>query len=491
MLLLVLALAGRPAVFPDTDDYLIHGRNTAMTVLQALRLKRPPDPPTDQEEIDDARYAAQEMHLGIAARTPWYGLPMWALQKLGTLWLVAAAQAAVGAWLVWLLWRTLAPGAAGWTAYAVQAATAAASPLPFFAGFAMPDVFAGFIVAAAGLLLAAWDRLGRGERALLAGLVGYGVTVHGSHPLLAAAMLAAGALGLVLHPRAERGRLARRGMVVAGAVIAGVAASSLSMAAVKWTTGDDAGRPPFLSVRLLADGPGRGYLRWACAHGRSYVLCRDRGLPLDDTEEMLWSDQKTLGVYETVELDVRRRLQREDLPFAVGTLAYDPGGVAAAALRSWAVQLAKAWVDVPLRDPHYYLTNDYWKDTNLPRLVEAMGSCGPDHHGCRPRMTAEASKWLHGGALVLALGGIGWALAAGATDAGLLALLLWGMTANALICGALSGPFARYQARVAWVVIAAGAAVALGRMGRSPHPPHASGAGPLPLPAERGEGSPG
>ena len=239
-------------------------------------------------------------------------------------------------------------------------------------------------------------------------------------------------------------------------------------------------------MRLLADGPGRGYLKRACDHGATYALCKFRNLPLDDTEEILWSDNAKLGVYETSDYPTRLRLVREDLKFAVGTLLYDPVGVAAAALRNWGAQIVRVSAVEPLRDPYFYLTNDYWKDTNLPRLVYAMGGpCGVDHHDCKPRFGPTASRWVDGVAFVLALGAIGWRLAqrdvreamalrrAGA-DADpqavrtetILVLLVAALALNALICGAISGPFDRYQARISWIAVVAAAAVLAGVVGR-------------------------
>lgn len=480
--LLVIALAGRPAVFPDTDDYLEHGRNTAMAVAYALRLEPRPEPPADPEELADARLEARESHLGIAARTPWYGVWLYVWQKLGTLWLMAAAQAAVAAALVWRLWRALAPSAPAWTAFAVQGA-AAASTLPFFAGFAMPDVFAGFAALSAALLLADWGELAGLERLWLWALLAYSVTLHASNALLAALLALMGAVAAWLSRRTGAVRPAGV-MAVAAAVACGIAALSLSMAAVKWTTGDEAGRPPFLQARLLADGPGRRYLREACARGVRYVLCAYRGLPLDDAEQILWSDDPGLGVYEQLDLDGRAAMQRDDVRFAAGTLAYDPAGVALAALRNWGETLVMPYVEEPLRSPHYYLTNAYWRDTHLPGLIEAMGGCGRDRLGCEPRFGRRASGWLHGAVFVLALGVLGWRLRRpdlrrlfrgerdilAARTAMLLGLVCAAAVLNALICGALSGPFPRYQARIAWIVVAAAAAALAGGLTHKPPP---------------------
>src|SRR5215469_793685 len=98
MILAVLWAFGRPNVFPDTDDYVTHGRNLAHAVAQELHLEARPTPPTEPEEIADAREAAQELqrgHAEIASRSAWYGLPLWFFNRYGTLWSLVAVQALI------------------------------------------------------------------------------------------------------------------------------------------------------------------------------------------------------------------------------------------------------------------------------------------------------------------------------------------------------------------------------------------------------------
>lgn len=469
LLLAVLGVLGRPNVFPDTDDYMNHGRNLAHTIARGLHLEGPPGVPETAEEFADARDAANEEHLGhaeIASRSAWYGLFLWVTERFGTIWLTSALQALVGAWLVFLSWRNFTPRAPKWTAYATQAAVAVGSTLPFIAGFIMPDVFAGYLILAAALIFVTWDRLSRWERVTLGLLIGWSATLHGSHPLLGWAIVGVAAAGGLLL-RADRKKLAFASLLVGGSIVAGVVAASISMQALKWTTGDEAGRPPFLSVRLLADGPGRKYLRWACDHGETYTLCRFRNLPLDKSEDMLWADQPGRGLFNVSDYATRMALMHDEGRFALHTVAYDPLGVASAALEHWGEQLLLVWVEDPLRDPHYYLTNNYWKDTNLPQMIEAIGWCGKDRHGCKTRLSMDQSEWLHDGLAVLALLLIvvrfclpdarrmllKWRFDRAAPVAPWMAataIVLFAILINALICGAISGPFPRYQNRVIW-----------------------------------------
>ncbi|HEX4095650.1 MAG TPA: hypothetical protein VHX64_02920, partial [Caulobacteraceae bacterium] len=276
MIMAVVLINGRPSVFTDTDDYFIEGRTFAYTIAYALNIKHPDPPPTDPQDIADAQQAAADLHMShteIGARSPYYGLLLYATQRVGTIWLLAVIQAAIGAWMVFLLWRTLIPKAPEWTAYAVQGVVAAASTLPFFAGFAMPDVFSGYAVIATALLLIVWERLARWERAALAVLLGLSITFHASHLLdvIAVAIVGVGLLWRLKAP-AYTARVAAVSAAVAAAVFTGF----IYKAAVQLKTGDEMRRPPFMAIRITADGPGRRYLAYACDHGETYALCQFR-----------------------------------------------------------------------------------------------------------------------------------------------------------------------------------------------------------------------
>ena len=48
----------------------------------------------------------------------------------------------------------------------------------------------------------------------------------------------------------------------------------------------------------------------------------------------------------------------------------------------------------------------------------------------------------------------------------ILGLILAALVLNALICGAISGPFVRYQGRISWIAVAGAAAALAGMYGR-------------------------
>jgi len=474
MIMAVVLINGRPAVFTDTDDYFIEGRTFVVGAAVALHLKAPDPVPTDPDEIADAKQAAADLHMShteIGARSPYYGALLYVTQRIANIWLTAAVQAAIGAWLAFLLWRTAVPGAALWTALAAEAAVAFGSTLPFFAGFAMPDVFSGYAAAATVLILVFWDRLATLERIALGLLLGAAMTFHTSHLLTTIAVLGIG-VTLFKVLKAPRLTAMASGSAVFAAIIGALLANAIYKEAVLLKTGDEMRRPPFLAMRVIADGPGRRYLRYACDHGATYVLCQFRKLDLTNSQDMLWSDDRKKGIFNVTGYDNRLQMEREENSFVLHAFLYDPIGQITASTSNWLNELVLVSLDDPLKNPHYYLTNDYWSTTNLPWLINRAADCGRDHWECAPRLSINGSMWLHGGLTILGLALIGWRLSLRDLRRALvernfdwsdertrflmmIALMLGAVVINAFVCGALSGTFARYQARITWLITAA------------------------------------
>jgi hypothetical protein len=487
VLLLVLGVLGRPSVFPDTASYMASGRDFWKTVATPLHLAPPAKHisaavgtaaagtagETEAEKIDESLTV-------LGARPPWYGVFAWPIERLGTLWLLVAIQSGMAAWLIWLSWRTLAPGAAPWTAYAVQGVTGALSTLPFIAGFAMPDVFDSCMILAVTLLLVARDRLHRNECTGLAVIVCFSTIVHGANVLLAGAMIVLAALMAFRASASRKSLLAPIWMVIAALGI-GLAANMLFGLKLNLIYGHFPGRPPFLATRLIADGPGRSYLREACSHADPYLLCRHKAKPLDDMQVMTWSPDPANGVFGVSSMADRRVLQRQEGRFVIGTIQHDPVGVAAAMTTNWVKELGKVYAEAPLIDQRMYfghpenypaelprtdelyipaLIPENYRKSSLPRLIERVGACAGKEPTCQPRLTMAAAAPLQIAEFLAACAALAvitvqmirrtsgdrlWLRALG--------LVAFALVLNALLYGAIAGPFPRYQSAVAWLAV--------------------------------------
>jgi putative flippase GtrA len=465
---------GRPNVFTDTRDYMIHGARFYQALRRTFLGEHEPVPatPTEQAAWEKAHWQMHFDHSNMGARSPYYGIFLYTLAHRGTLWLVAAAQSFICAWVIVLLWRSMAPAAPGWTYYTLMAALAAGTSLPWVASFAMPDIFAGVLVACIALLLLYRAELRRWELWGVIALTGASIAFHNSHLPLALTLIVVGVvLGRML--RGETASLKRYALIVGGAVAAAVAAGWIYGEAIQLKTGDEFRRPPFIAARVIADGPGRAYLRSSCAKGAPWVMCRFKSLPLDDSDMILWSAKTKDGVFNRSNYEDRVGMEKQESEFVLATVAFDPAGQLIAALKNWGTQLVNFQVDDPLRKPMVFLVHDYWGKTNLVGLLRGAGPCGAFGEKCEPQVKIDDLATIDGVivglslvAFLIALGQPGALRAAWrsaftwseptcrATAAGL--LILAAIILNAAICGILAGPFPRYQARLIWLLPAIG-----------------------------------
>ncbi len=488
MLMWVALADGRPAVFSDTALYY----DQAEYLFEALHWLSPiqaVSPPGDPAALP-ARPGAPNMSAAIdKARSPVYGAPVYVLQRAGGVWLVALAQAWAAAGAVYLLCRAASPAPPGWRYLALMAGVAALTPLPFFTGWVMPDAFAG--VAGCGLLilLVYPDRLGRGALTGVAALTAYGLAVHRSNLLDAAGVAGCAVFLLRLGGLGWAGVAGRIGMVTITA-LAALAMSVVVYGPIRARAGQPIGSPPFMSARVLADGPGRSFLRRACAGGGSpYALCAYRDRPLATSDQILWSHNRHEAVFYAASPATRLRMEREDVRFALAESLSEPRAQGLASARNALQQFAFAYVDDPLKPQGFYVADGFWRRTSLPRIVPDAAACGGES-ACPPRISKPISWVLEGAGLLLGALLLAWRLSAGDVfdvlrrRAGVgwrdprvraltaLGLVVGLLTVNALVCGALSGPFPRYQARLIWLFpLEAGLCVlALGVRRRPPAP---------------------
>ncbi len=489
LLLMSVAFAdGRPSVFYDSHSYDVMGRDLIETVRawpqsnqneSAAGFKLLKDGPVSADGLLNAQVEG--------ARSPFYGVLLHASALFTTIWGLAALQSFLAAWVCYLLWRTMAPKAPSWSYLAVMAAAAAGTSVSFYTTFAMPDIFAGIGGAAVVLILAQGDRLKKLEIAGLWAVIVYAMAIHRSHWATGLAVALGGGLLLWIMGLSTQSVVRRVMVVVSAAVVAWMAGVAFDQV-FENRAGYKLGHPPFITARLLADGPGVGYLRHACAQtaqggAEPYVLCKFQANVRTSTSlkvsrelisnVILWysserADRKTWGVFNRANWSQRWGLEAEETRFVLGTLKYDPVGVGLAALHDWGEQLIAFQVVDPLRNPSDYLRGRYWPTTSLPKMIPNFQACRPPGD-CRPPFNDDILSVWQGTVLVASLLALVFRLMLkdvrqsvwrrglkdGEESARVAAtMLLLGavLVVNAAVCGILSGPFARYQARLIWLL---------------------------------------
>jgi hypothetical protein len=446
-------LVGHPNVFPDTSAYHLIGQwlaeQAGLTFDTGFGLVR--------------HRADLGMFFTMAgARSPYYGLLLFFITVWGSAWAMVALQALIASGLVALTLRVVLRRLRLAQFAATIAVLTLASTLPFFVSFVMPDVFLGLGALGAILLLFFFDRLSFGERWLLGVFVAVTMTFHATNApamltlwLVAAVAMAAGALPA---------KPARAGLAIVGAgVVVSLAAAAIYAPTVRALTHETLSRPPFLTARLLADGPGRVYLRKVCKDDVTpFVLCRWRALPLDDANDILWAVRRNKGVFEPADHDTRLALTREEPRFVRSVIEAAP----LATLERLAMDSAWELRRVSVVDTLGY--GDHSLIAKGPRFappIQALRFCVRRPLYCSSTPAQLVSEDILRGALIasalylvarlafsaskLRPWGHRGRLSARTAWAGVAVLTL--LVVNAVICGALSGVYARYEMRIAWL----------------------------------------
>jgi len=180
-LLLPALFNGYPILFSDTADYLLRSQ----TLL--------PSP----------------------IRAPGYALWIRLTSGGATLWLPVVAQSLFLAALIWRTLRLFGRPTARQTLGAALALTIGSSA-GWVSSKAMPDLFVAMVILGLYLAAAHWERLGIGGRALAAGAVLVGGTMHLTNILVGGAALVA---LLALEKGGDRGRPIRRAWVRAALLL--------------------------------------------------------------------------------------------------------------------------------------------------------------------------------------------------------------------------------------------------------------------------------
>ena len=437
------AINGGPFLFRDTTAY-VHGADAAMmraagvTTAWSNEDVRASATGAGTDPAGDDAGAAKPVLLG---RSIFYGLLAWLGALTGTLWSVVVTQALiVGAVVVGAVRHVVDPGSSRFAAVVAATMLAlATTPLAWFTAMVMPDVMTGPAVVAAAVLLVGWRRERAAGRAFRAGIAGYAALVHSSH---VAILLVLGIAGLAF-ARARAGAA----MLIAAALV-GVAGEAAFARGVTALTGSAPIRPPFVTARLAEDGPARAYLQRHCG-SVDFRLCRYRSrLPLN-SDLFLWSDDPAQGVFGTVPVAEQRALSAEQPRFVWAVVRDRPVAVASVALAAIGRQFA-AW---RLSEFNHDLFPDDARAIadRLPPGERRTFVASRAFRGTMPVRLAEAAS-LAWTLLGLAAALWVWTREGWSRRSAVAAVLVAGWVVDVAICGALSTPHDRYQARVVWVL---------------------------------------
>lgn len=477
VLLAVFAVNGRPLFYFDTAGYFDAGGK----MLQVLGLFSP----------EAAGEAAGKAAGGVAGSAPdgsvtgsrsaVYSLVAATLMHLDALWALVMFQAA-GLVLVLHLACRLVMAQAGrperaWPATAAAALAGALGSAGFYTAYLMPDIFAPVLLLSIAGLAAFAPVLRRRTALALLAAGALAVVMHPSH--LAIALMAVPGAALAC------AAFGNRGWWLSALLVALIAATGLLerkafTVAVETATSEQVVYLPFFTARLIADGPGKAYLDATCppvpvpvpgAAAPAMATCKLNAL-LGRPEQLfperiLFATDPGTGSFALLGPDEKRAIADEQATFLRAVVLGRPLDVAAAALRNTFRQMGLVSIDMTLPDAGItaaaHRIDPGFPDSLVPGRLARTATADADWVVALTRLH-EVYYALTGLALLALLVLPQSRLPRRVRLFGVLVLL--GILANAFVTGAISQPANRYGARVIFLVPVLLVMLAMARPGR-------------------------
>jgi hypothetical protein len=418
---------GYPLLNPDSGEYLATGH----TVLRKLLGGDVP------------------AWMLASNRSEVYAAGLALLERGPDIWPVIATQALMTAFVLWLVVRSLCsrPLLRPVVVYlALVAGLSLLTSVGWYASFAMPDILGALVYLGLYLIVFAGEGLRPWELAAVAAIAWWGAMAHNSHLLLAFLEC----LLLIVLWAARWAGLRGRGrwLLSAIGVIALAAATQTALhARLHGRPSLFGSHPPYLTARVLADGPARLYLRQHCA-SLTWVICgRVDHLPTDE-QMFLWEPG---NVWNSATPEQRERLRAEEMPLVLATLRAYP-------LQQAEVSLKNALHQLVFMGPAEFTDAPYFTRQTLdgiaPGVYARYERTVQARNGMPQTFFRRVQEVVIALSAVTVLCGLPWLMRSGNRRLmGLTLIVVSVVPANAFVTGALSALDARYQGRVAWMVV--------------------------------------
>ena len=428
--ILVAIFCGGPILFPDSVGYF-HAGFSAWSHLVAV---------INPVHGAVSSLAAEEQDGISTARSVYYGL------------LYTGAYSAAGQWGLPVLQSILcgvaislslnrAGAAEAWRISAMAIFIALVAGLSIFCAAAMPDVFAGLMLLGVAMILTYSQAMGWLEYIFWLGLVFAACLFHRGH-------VAVLAVALAVLQFVTLGKKTRQIFILAGVVAVAVMAHIAVEVVVKDLSGRRPIQTPFLLARFVGDGTAKDFLQARCPEKR-YELCRYANLMPMSENQFLWGDanRSVMGAANKAE---RERIAAEAPEIERGIVRMFPVRQSILAVKNIVTQ----FFDVGVRS--YELGPTLDEDKPVTPLHQTIAQYVRRHvDQANTLLNVESSViaaayWI---ALFFCAAAILMRKASYSEqpELQLVVILLIGLVANAMVFGAISGVFDRYQGRLAWL----------------------------------------
>ncbi len=456
-----------PFWFPDTSTY-IRGADAAFYAVTGQKSDwsnridevAPPIAATPTMDVSTDIPRGEDRKIVLAGRSIYYGMLIFIPMAILGPWAAACVQSLITAFVIVfsisiVLRHRITPESGNGMGfprdilpYAALCIISLLTPLAYYANMLMPDIFAGLLCLIMPVAIIFWPEMTRLEKVVAVGLCCTFATFHTTILLLAIAV--SGAAFIFHRDNRVKVRSVVLGMAIA---VVSVIAGTLFAISVEKTTGQRPMSPPFLTARITAAGPGTEYLNNNCNNATTpFAICRHiKKLPMD-SDNFLWGEDDETSLFKVLPAAEQRQISSEDKRFYLTVLADSPIKVIGSALSNGLEVLGLFGLE-NFNYPHRVMTNiqeypdDVWTDIIKTRAaINAM-----------PVKTIEISSIVIVIISTISILGIllniypkKFHISPRVMQFSL--LICVAVLANAMICGALSKPHSRYQARLIWLL---------------------------------------
>lgn len=457
---------GQPFFFPDTTAY-VRGADVAISRVFGAQFATDwaKDPRRrriglqSEEPVTEAGTGAQPTtpRFVSAGRSIVYGALLYTGEVFRGMWFSIMMQSLIAVYLVFVL--TVKVLNLEFRCFLWSCAVLFfLSSLPFFVSFLMPDVFSGFLILGFAILATSWERLRFFDRAAISGVLLFAVLGHNSHLIMLVAITTVAIGYVALVDRSQWSRI-RGPLAIVGACAAIFVLWDAAFSfGVTRAFGISPVRPPFLMGKLVSslDQPA---LAKVCA-SKDFVICKyqDR-LPIDE-EGFVWAEDQRKGIFGAADFPTKQAMGAEQFRFALAAIPSNLGRLAAAISQDVLRQMTLFGLD-----EFYYPASQFtFFEDRMPsaeyRTLISTLAARSEVYAVLGRTLFYGAALLSAVLLALLLGralrpaDVGDAKELGQRRAwcAVTCILLAGVVLNAIICGGLSTPHDRYEARVIWLI---------------------------------------
>jgi len=337
----------------------------------------------------------------------------------------------------------------GWQVTALMLVAASLGSAPFYVAFLMPDIFAPILILAVAGLATLGRNMKLWEICVLVALGAGTVPMHLSHLGIALGLIPVSVVAAWL-TGGQRWWLA--GLLAALIASVGLLERVSFETAVEKGTDSEVVYVPYITARLIVDGPGKEFLDEECPE-IGLATCKlneklDRPSRLTATH-ITFGVGEEHGSFTLLSPEEQKQVANEQIKFLI-TLAKDrPLDLANAGIRNIVRQLRLVSIDhtIPTESTQRRVRTMFpeapqeWSDGFLAQSRKWLDSVSTFH------------SWVYG---ISGLALIGLILMprsrVPAQMRGLGVVILLGILGNAILCGALSQPADRYGARVMFLL---------------------------------------